>query len=131
MIREDYRRYGGKGPKRIKAPKWVKNLPENYQDWTEEQDEKYYKWRSIYFRRGYSEQEWQKFFVLVPGIPSIRIEQVSAQFLLHYPIMEIMADILFKLKVKDNAVGRTDTCRFEGLGIIRGLAYSIHDNLVL
>jgi len=60
MKRENYRRYGGKGPKRIREPKWVKDLPKNDADWTIEQDMKYWQWSSIYARRGYSQQEWKE-----------------------------------------------------------------------
>ena len=58
MKRENYRRYGGKGPKRIRVPKWVKELPENAMDWTEEQSHKEFEWQWIYSRRGYSKKEW-------------------------------------------------------------------------
>lgn len=60
MKREDYRRYGGKGPKRIREPKWVKELPADDAKWTPEQDMKYWEWSSIYSRRGYSKEEWSK-----------------------------------------------------------------------
>jgi len=46
------------GPKRIREPKWIKDLPKNDAEWTIEQDMKYYQWSSIYSRRGYSQQEW-------------------------------------------------------------------------
>lgn len=58
MRRENYRRYGGKGPKRIRIPKWVKELPENTEEWTKEQSQKYFYWQWIYSRRGYSQKEW-------------------------------------------------------------------------
>lgn len=57
--RENYKRYGAGGPKKIVEPKWVKDLPSNCLDWTPEQDMAYYEWSSIYSRRGYSTKEWK------------------------------------------------------------------------
>lgn len=58
--RENYKRYGFGGPRKIVEPKWVKDLPENDLDWTPEQDMAYYEWSSIYSRRGYSIKDWSK-----------------------------------------------------------------------
>lgn len=58
MKRENYRRYGFGGPKKITEPQWVKDLPKDDLKWTLEQDMAYYEWSSIYSRRGYSRKEW-------------------------------------------------------------------------
>lgn len=60
MSKENYKRYGFGGPKKIVDPKWVKDLCEDDSKWTMEQQEKYFNYCSIYGRRGYSQEEWQK-----------------------------------------------------------------------
>ena len=60
MRKENYKRYGAGGPKKIVEPKWVKDLPKDGERWTMEQEMAYFNWSSIYSRRGYSEQEWDK-----------------------------------------------------------------------
>lgn len=57
--RENYRRYGAGGPKKVVKPQWVKELPKDDLKWTPEQDMAYYEWSSIYGRRGYSKKEWE------------------------------------------------------------------------
>ena len=59
MKRENYRRYGFGGPKKITEPQWVKDLPKDDLKWTPEQDMAYYERSSIYNRRGYTKKEWQ------------------------------------------------------------------------
>ncbi len=41
MKRENYRRYGFGGPKKITEPQWVKDLPKDDSEWTPEQDMAY------------------------------------------------------------------------------------------
>lgn len=60
MKRENYKRYGFGGPRKIVDPKWVKELPKDDGQWTMEQEEAYFKYCAIYGRRGYSEEEWDK-----------------------------------------------------------------------
>ena len=57
--RENYKRYGFGGPKKVVEPQWVKKLPKDDLEWTPEQDMAYYEWSSIYGRRGYSKKEWE------------------------------------------------------------------------
>ena len=60
MKRENYKRYGFGGPKKIVDPKWVRDLPEDDSQWTVEQEEAYFKYCAVYGRRGYSEEDWNR-----------------------------------------------------------------------
>ena len=60
MRKENYKRYGAGGPKKIVVPKWVKGLPKDRTVWTNKQERAYHDWADIYRRRGYSEEEWWK-----------------------------------------------------------------------
>lgn len=46
MSKENYKRYGFGGPKKIVDPKWVKDLCEDDSKWTMEQQEKYFNYCS-------------------------------------------------------------------------------------
>lgn len=77
MKRENYKRYGAGGPKMIVEPQWVKDLPENELDWNMEQEMAYYKWSDIYFRRGYSEDEWKEILEKMQSIKSQEFLQLG------------------------------------------------------